>query len=438
MQSSTPAISIKNLSKCYKLGTIGRHTLVDEAQYWWHKIRGRDPREYFGKIGHTATEKRKAEAEREGNPEFWALRDVSFDVQPGEVIGIIGRNGAGKSTLLKLLTRITEPTSGEIVLDGRVASLLEVGTGFHPELTGRENIYMNGTILGMKKREIDGKFDEIVSFSEIEKFIDTPVKRYSSGMYVRLAFAVAAHLEPEILLVDEVLAVGDAAFQKKCVGKMGDVARQGRTVLFVSHNMAAVENLCGRAIWLEGGQVRMAGETGDVVEKYLGESQAAARCATLRERRDRQGSGRARLVDFYILDEEGRRQNRLRSGDTYRFRLVCELGAGENVLPNVSAGISLFDARGEIIWLVNSHFTHETQRLAPGLTELECRVPDFNVAEGTYWAGLALGIGTTEVIDFVANAVEIAVEGGDYFGTGSKGAPMLCKTLTRASWRTAP
>ena len=200
---------------------------------------------------------------------IWALKDVSFEVQPGEVIGIIGRNGAGKSTLLKILSRITEPTSGEVMLDGRVASLLEVGTGFHPELTGRENIYLNGTILGMQKAEIDCKFDEIVAFSEIEKFLDTPVKRYSSGMYVRLAFAVAAHLEPEILLVDEVLAVGDAAFQKKCLGKMEDVARHGRTILFVSHNTSAVQSLCSRTIWIDTGGIRMDGPSSAVVAAYL-------------------------------------------------------------------------------------------------------------------------------------------------------------------------
>ena len=269
MQSRNPAISIRNLSKCYRLGSIGHHTLVEEVEHWWHKVRGRDPRRHMGQIGHSATEARRVEAEQEGSPEFWALKDVSFDVQPGEVIGIIGRNGAGKSTLLKLLTRITEPTSGEAIINGRVGSLLEVGTGFHPELTGRENVYMNGTILGMKKREIDAKFDEIVAFSELEKFIDTPVKRYSSGMYVRLAFSVAAHLEPEILLVDEVLAVGDAAFQKKCLGKMGDVAKEGRTILFVSHHMPSLLNLCDRGVMLDEGHVEAMGTIDEVVGHYL-------------------------------------------------------------------------------------------------------------------------------------------------------------------------
>jgi len=267
--SMQPAISVRNFSKCYKLGVISRKTLVDEVRYWWSKVRGHDPSEHFTKIGNTATEACRIESENAGDDRFWALKDVSFDVHPGEVVGIIGRNGAGKSTLLKILTRITEPTSGEAIINGRVGSLLEVGTGFHPELTGRENIYMNGTILGMKKHEVDAKFDEIVAFSELEKFIDTPVKRYSSGMYVRLAFAVAAHLEPEIMLVDEVLAVGDAAFQKKCLGKMGDVAREGRTVLFVSHNMASIVNLCSKSILLGNGKVVDIGQTANIVQHYL-------------------------------------------------------------------------------------------------------------------------------------------------------------------------
>jgi len=209
---------------------------------------------------------------------FWALRDVSFDIHPGEAVGIIGRNGAGKSTLLKILSRITDPTEGGVAIRGRVSSLLEVGTGFHPELTGRENIFLNGAILGMSRREILSKFDEIVDFAEVEKFLDTPVKRYSSGMYVRLAFAVAAHLEPEILVVDEVLAVGDAEFQKKCLGKMSGVAKEGRTVLFVSHNLSAVRNLCSRALCLKGGEVEIDGEVDAVIEQYMGGNTPSALC----------------------------------------------------------------------------------------------------------------------------------------------------------------
>jgi len=248
-----PIIQVRNLSKQYQLGArqAGYGTLRESL------VRAvRAPLERF------RNGRRESEI-------LWALKDVSFEVQPGEVVGIVGRNGAGKSTLLKILSQITDPTSGEIDLYGRVASLLEVGTGFHPELTGRENIYLNGALLGMRKAEIERKFDEIVAFSEVEQFLDTPVKRYSSGMYVRLAFAVAAHLEPEILVVDEVLAVGDAEFQRKCLGKMSDVAKRGRTVLFVSHNMPAVKSLCQRAILLSAGQVALEGDVNTVVNKYL-------------------------------------------------------------------------------------------------------------------------------------------------------------------------
>lgn len=432
---SAPAISIRNLSKCYRLGAIGRHTLVDEAQYLWHKMRGRDPRTHMARIGSGA---HPAAPAASGDGRFWALKDVSFDVQPGEIIGIIGRNGAGKSTLLKILTRITEPTSGEAAIEGRVASLLEVGTGFHPELTGRENVYMNGTILGMKTREIDAKFDEIVAFSEIEQFIDTPVKRYSSGMYVRLAFAVAAHLEPEILLVDEVLAVGDAQFQAKCLGKMGDVAKQGRTVLFVSHNMAAVENLCSRAVWLQGGRVASSGPCAEVIRSYLEGLESQTGREVLRDRKDRLGSGLAKVVEFYVADGEGRRQVALQPGRTYRFCLVCQLAPGVDSLKNVVASIALSDRREGMVWLVRSSFANENQALIRSPMVIEGRVKDFNLAEGTYYATLFLSRGETEILDCVARAAEITVEGGDYFGTGSKGLPSHCPTLTRSHWSARP
>lgn len=249
-----PIVRVENLSKQYRIGaqetSYGtlRESIVEAVRAPFARRRGGN-----GRVPET----------------IWALKNVSFEVAPGEVVGIIGRNGAGKSTLLKVLSRITEPTTGRIDLYGRVASLLEVGTGFHPELTGRENIYLNGALLGMRKAEIERKFDEIVAFAELEKFLDTPVKRYSSGMYMRLAFAVASHLEPEILLVDEVLAVGDAAFQKKCLGKMGEVSKEGRTVLFVSHNMTAVRSLCRRAYWFDKGEIAGTGESGQVVLDYI-------------------------------------------------------------------------------------------------------------------------------------------------------------------------
>jgi lipopolysaccharide transport system ATP-binding protein len=253
--------------------------------------------------------------------DFWALKDVSFDVEQGEVVGIIGRNGAGKSTLLKILSRITTPTEGTVDLYGRVGSLLEVGTGFHPELTGRENIYLSGSILGMKRREIDAKLDDIVKFSEIEKFLDTPVKRFSSGMYVRLAFAVAAHLEPEILLIDEVLAVGDAAFQKKCLGKMGEVAKEGRTVLFVSHNMGAIKNLCKTCILLADGKEKMTGVTSDVIQEYISESEKIV-TSTLSERKDRSGNGKVKILSFKIENDEG--NSLIKSFDTLIIHLEFE------------------------------------------------------------------------------------------------------------------
>ncbi len=261
-----PIISVRNISKVYRLGEIGVTSLREEVARNLTRLKKRFTSSLRSPSANCQLPTANSAALE---TDFWALRDVSFDVQQGEIVGIIGKNGAGKSTLLKVISRITEPTSGEIRLRGRVAALLEVGTGFHPELTGRENIYLNGTILGMKKREIDAKLDEIIDFSGIEKHIDTPVKRYSSGMNVRLGFAVAAHLEPEILIVDEVLAVGDAEFQKKCLGKMQDVAVHGRTVLFVSHNMAAVENLCSRAILIETGTIKKNAETSNVISKYF-------------------------------------------------------------------------------------------------------------------------------------------------------------------------
>ena len=278
--SGPPIITVENLSKRYRLGSAPHHTSLRDALT--HGLRG------FGSF----LRNRRATADSEND--FYALRDINFTINQGDVVGIVGRNGAGKSTLLKILSRITEPTTGRITLDGRVASLLEVGTGFHGELSGRENIFLNGAILGMSRAEIRRKFDEIVAFAEVEKFLDTPVKRYSSGMYVRLAFAVAAHLEPEILIVDEVLAVGDAAFQKKCLGKMQEVASgQGRTVLFVSHNLASVRQLCTRALLLENGRLINEGTPAEVISRYVARSNEVA--STASSYRHIRGDGRAAI-----------------------------------------------------------------------------------------------------------------------------------------------
>jgi lipopolysaccharide transport system ATP-binding protein len=266
---SETVIQVDNLWKKYRLGVLGTGTLRHDVNRWWHRLRGQpDP---YAKVGVESSGGRAGAKEAEGDladDEMWALRGVSFEVKQGEILGIVGRNGAGKSTLLKILSRVTAPTSGEVRVKGRIASLLEVGTGFHPELTGRDNIYLNGAILGMGKEEINRKFDEIVDFSGVATYIDTPVKRYSSGMYVRLAFAVAAYLEQQILVVDEVLAVGDAEFQQKCLGKMKDVASHGRTVLFVSHNIAAVRALCTNAVLLRSGSLEMYDTTDAVITAY--------------------------------------------------------------------------------------------------------------------------------------------------------------------------
>ena len=311
-------IQVSDLSKAYRLGVIGGGTLREDVNRWVAKLRGRsDP---YLKLGG-------AHQKRQEGDQFWALRNVSFQVQQGEILGIIGRNGAGKSTLLKILSRVTGPTEGTIGIRGRIASLLEVGTGFHPELTGRENIFLNGAILGMTKAEIRSKLDEIIAFSECAEFADTPVKRYSSGMYVRLAFAVAAHLEPEILIVDEVLAVGDVGFQKKCLGKMHEVAGAGRTVLFVSHNMQAVRSLCSRCLLLKDGALVEAGTPNTVVSRYQDEArrlEIGTDTATGDENL-RRGSGSVRFSSITLEDRLGGARFEFELGETIRFRLPYEV-----------------------------------------------------------------------------------------------------------------
>ncbi len=311
-------IQSEKLFKKYKLGDISHHLLYRDLQSWWANVRGKeDPNKKLLSAGQIT------------NPQdsFFALQDVSFDVCQGDIVGIIGRNGAGKSTLLKILSRITAPTMGMVKIRGRIASLLEVGTGFHPDLTGRENIFLNGAILGMTRFEIKNKLDEIVSFAEIEKFLDTPVKRYSSGMYVRLAFAVAAHLEPEILIVDEVLAVGDAGFQEKCLGKMKSVASSGRTILFVSHNIRAVQNLCSRGIVLEKGRVTYDGLSSGAINHYVKSLHrdrfSNKELAANAEKRE--GSGRVRFSDVLITNLEGIPQNMFYMGDTIRTQITYKV-----------------------------------------------------------------------------------------------------------------
>ena len=390
---SDTVITVENLSKRYVIGRQRskddglRHVLQDAAMASWRWLRraassngangqSQSPISDLRVSGPLSRDRIVAERDSlrpqrgsQGQPstseEFWALRDVNLKVKQGEVVGIIGRNGAGKSTLLKILSRITEPTAGRIHLKGRVASLLEVGTGFHPELTGRENIFLNGAILGMTRLEIRRKFDEIVAFAEIEKFLDTPVKRYSSGMYVRLAFAVAAHLEPEMLIVDEVLAVGDASFQKKCLSKMQDVGKDGRTVLFVSHNMAAVQSLCTRAICLRDGEVVEDAPVDQAMATYANSVQQRIDGLPLSDRLDRVGSNQVRLVEVQFLDAAtGARRYTLLSGQDVLIciHFVC---LAQQPIENVSFVIGFFALNGTYLFACDSEVIEVYSTLLP-------------------------------------------------------------------------
>ncbi len=347
---------------------------------------------------------------------LWALKDVSFEVRPGEVIGLIGRNGAGKSTLLKILGRITEPSQGQVDLYGQVGSLLGVGTGFHPDLTGRENIYLSGAILGMSRHEIARKFDEIVAFGEVEKFIDTAVKYYSSGMYVRLAFAVAAYLEPEILLVDEVLAVGDAAFQKKCLGKMGEVAAAGRTVLLVSHNMEAVLGLCSRVIWIHGGRVRADGAPETVVRDYMASSVEPIGIVLLAERKDRSGGGQLRFTEFSLQDSQGKPVNAVMTGDT--VSLVMSYITPGNPLQDVRVWFNIRDSYGRLLMCLYTSAVGSDFAELPPAGQLICHIPRLPLVPGMYSVDIFSRVNHKVSADNITSAATIEVLPGDFFGTG--------------------
>jgi lipopolysaccharide transport system ATP-binding protein len=417
-------ISVEHLSKSYHLGQIGTGTVSRDLEVWWAKLLGK-PNPLL-KIGETDYGNRDGE-------ELWALQDVSFSVEQGEVLGIIGRNGAGKSTLLKILSRVTAPTSGKIKVKGRIASLLEVGTGFHPELTGRENIYLNGAILGMKHDEITRKFGEIVDFSGIEKFIDTPVKRYSSGMYVRLAFAVAAHLDPEILVVDEVLAVGDAEFQKKCLGKMGDVAKEGRTVLFVSHNMAAVENLCRRGLVLNNGQLQFAGTQTEAISCYLQSSISSGR---LEERTDRKGSGVLRVTDIQLLDREGNFLDTLTSGQDVNAYLYFQITPGIE-LKRAIASISLKTSLDIPVFLQHNRLTRDDFGLLPLSGAFVCSLEHLPLPPSIYKLSYSVMM-DGEYLDGLTEALEVTVVDGNYFGSGEVPPISHGVCLVNARWSMIP
>ena len=343
---------------------------------------------------------------------LWALRDISFDVKHGEVVGLIGRNGAGKSTLLKVLSRITEPTTGSIDIYGRVASLLEVGTGFHPDLTGRENAYLNGTILGMKKAEVDRKFDEIVAFSEIEKFIDTPVKRYSSGMKVRLAFSVAAHLEPEILLVDEVLAVGDVAFQKKCLGKMDDVAGEGRTVIFVSHHMSMIQALCERGVVLNKGEVEYDGSTGEAISHYLRAMEETAR-DPFGDNPERSGNGRIRLMDLRLRDEEGHLTTSVVAGKPVTVEFCYE----NNDAPTADLRFTIYNDLGTSIFHLDFDLTQFKAGALGSRGTFSCRIPALPLPPARYRIAAALSVDGQKA-DHIPSALYFDVASSVFFKSG--------------------
>ena len=371
-------------------------------------------------------------AQNPSREDFWALKDVNFEIKQGDRVGIIGRNGAGKSTLLKVLSRIVEPTEGRISIKGRVASLLEVGTGFHPELTGRENIYLNGAILGMGKAEIKRKFDEIVDFAEVEKFLDTPVKRYSSGMYVRLAFAVAAHLEPEILIVDEVLAVGDAAFQKKCLGKMDDVGKEGRTVIFVSHQMAAIENLCSTSIVLSKGRIHYAGSVRSGIQEYLDDSQRNLENTSVRSMR-RSGNGDLIITDFSIEDLSGKKLSSVSCGQDIVLVFDYETSS-EKLLKNVNLGFSIHSNLGAMISILYSEYSGVTFSELSDKGRIKCIIKDFPYATGRYLIGARVLVNGMEA-DWPREMIgAIDVEGGDFYGTGYAPSVGAGSVLIRGSW----
>ena len=380
---SNSIIKIDNLSKQYRLGEVGTGTLSHDINRWWYKVRGKeDP---YLKIGETNDRTQKGSSEY-----VWALRDVSFEISQGDVLGIIGRNGAGKSTLLKILSRTTTPTTGSVKVKGRVASLLEVGTGFHPELSGRDNIFLNGAILGMTKQEIRGKFDEIVDFAGVDRYIDTPVKRYSSGMYVRLAFAVAAHLDPEILVVDEVLAVGDAEFQRKCLGKLKDVSvNQGRTVLFVSHNMASMTNLCTKGILMNMGRVEFAGNMDKVVNEYINSGNTGVKVYTAEEVDDKP----IQILSASIVDSDGVAKLEFASAEPIFIKFtVKNLSKDRDVRYN----IALFDVLDRVI-MVDSHYVEAHN----GYKSFLVSIPGDLLTPTQFKVGLSIDIPSVKLIELM-------------------------------------
>jgi lipopolysaccharide transport system ATP-binding protein len=419
-------IRVENLGKRYRIGKRVRYQTLRDSVTEWAGLPLRWWRNWKSPQHHG-----------EDNT-FWALRDLSFEVHRGDVLGIIGSNGAGKSTLLRILSRITEPTTGQAELHGRIGSLLEVGTGFHPELTGRENIFLNGAILGMKRREIVEKFDDIVAFAEVEQFIDTPVKHYSSGMYTRLAFAVAAHLEPEILIVDEVLAVGDAAFQQKCLGKMGEVARQGRTVLFVSHNMDAVARICGRAMLLEQGSLSLAGSPEETIASYYRTAVGAARGGDVPAHvlfaipvPDKQRDpAEMRLTRIEMRDGRGQPKLSLSTGDSVSFRVGYRVN---RPVRNGHLLLEIYDQGNRRLCYFFTEVGGRELGTAPGTYYLDCHVPRFPLAAGEFHLGGGAYVPDQRVISHQEHLARLTVQPADVFGCGrSPTAPHVILAVEHA------
>jgi lipopolysaccharide transport system ATP-binding protein len=411
------AIRVSGLSKRYRLGEYTRYRSLRET------------------LANAVRRPLLRDHSNNGVDEIWSLRDVSFDLQPGAVLGVIGRNGAGKSTLLKILSRITEPTEGRVEIRGRVGSLLEIGTGFHQELTGRENIYLNGAILGMRKAEIARRFDEIVAFAEMERFLDTPVKRYSSGMYVRLAFGVAAHLEPEILLVDEVLAVGDAGFQRKCLGKMSDVARAGRTILFVSHNMAAVQALCPEALLLDRGCIVARGTSKEVVAEYLQRTDRADHRSTSQLSDIPRSHGMRSILHHGLLNgHELAGDHTFLVGAGLYFRFVVHL---PELMRGCTVGVHFDDELGVRVYAANSRWRLRPIELARGEHTFECHIPDLPLVPGRYH--LSVGFSSQdEQVDWLDRVASLELVPTDVYGTGELPQVGQGYFLARAEWDVHP
>lgn len=424
-EMSNIVIKAEDISKQYRLGLVGTGTIRDDARRWWHQIRGKeDP---FLKIGESNDRSTRGKSDY-----VWSLKDINFEINQGDSVGIIGRNGAGKSTLLKILSQVTQPTTGKIYTKGRIASLLEVGTGFHPEMTGRENIFLNGAILGMRKHEIKRKFDEIVDFSGVERYIDTPVKRYSSGMYVRLAFGVAAYLESEILIVDEVLAVGDAEFQKKCLGKMNDLSNgEGRTVLFVSHNMAAIKSLCNKAIVLDNGCSVFSGHTNLAIDFYINHHNRSTYLNPVVNKLMGLSKG-PKIIQCNLKDENG--------------AIKSFFDAGENIFLNLQIQPDIDETRDySVVWFISNSFDEDVAICSSGkmnnkyysnqTTAVHCSIDSSGLLPGDYSIRFVLHVPGDDNFEDWRNAINFNILSHDINNTGFEYNSIWSpKTFLNSKW----